>query len=46
MGKLMFARTRGFESHSRRPSLGFLHNPYRYKEQYFLALGKEEVKTE
>jgi hypothetical protein len=40
----MFARTRGFESHSPRYSLVFLHNPYRCKDFSFLSLGKREVK--
>jgi hypothetical protein len=40
----MFARTRGFESHSPRFSLVFLHNPYRCKEASFLSIGKNEVK--
>jgi hypothetical protein len=43
MRKLMFVRTRGFESHSRRYSLGFLHNPYRYRVSNFRP--EKEVKA-
>lgn len=35
MRKLMFARTRGFESHSRRSYVSVSHNPYRANSTHF-----------
>jgi len=42
--KLLIAGKRGFESHSRRHSLVFIHNLYRFSEIIFPPQESREVK--